>query len=462
MKGLTAGLLLWSACLAGTAAAQDVRWRAARPEPAAPPSLASGVTIGAPRPLPSAGAPAAAPRVVRASAEAATPPGEPDGWGAFVPDGPAVPPPPDGAVALPDAFGPDRPRFYARAEYLTWWFREQRVPPLLTTGPPQANGQSGFLGAPGTVVLVGGEFADGVRSGGRFTAGAWCDDEGLMGVEASGFFVGRRSARFAANSSQFPVLARPFFSLNAMAESAQIATAPGLAIGGVSVDAPASLWGAEIDLRCNLCCGCAGRLDGLVGPRYAQLNEGLHVSESLLGLAGAGAFAGSRIAVADRFDTRNQFYGAQVGLDYELARGRWSLGLLGKLGLGETHQVVDIAGSQVIVSPAGAVTAFNGGLLALATNSGHFTRDRFAVLPEVGVTLGFQVTDWCRLSVGYNFLYWSSVVRPGDQIDRVLDVTRIPNFPTNAVPTGQLRPAAFVRDTDFWAQGINFGLEFRF
>jgi hypothetical protein len=64
--------------------------------------------------------------------------------------------------------------------------------------------------------------------------------------------------------------------------------------------------------------------------------------------------------------------------------------------------------------------------------------------------------------VGYSFLYLSSVVRPGDQIDRVLNVTRIPNFVPGAVPSGPLRPMPLIHDTDFWAQGINFGVEFRF
>jgi len=67
-----------------------------------------------------------------------------------------------------------------------------------------------------------------------------------------------------------------------------------------------------------------------------------------------------------------------------------------------------------------------------------------------------------RLSVGYNFLCWSSVVRPGDQIDRVIDVSQIPNSGLNATPTGLLRPAPLVRATDFWAQGITFGVEFRY
>jgi hypothetical protein len=464
MKGLLTGLLLGSGWLAGAAAAQDVQWHAATPTPPAPPSLASCVAVGQPLPLPSSTMAPATPHVVRASPVALDPTApvvSQPGAGCCGPSGCASSSP-DGAFALPDASGPERPAFWARAEYLLRWFRDQQVPPLVTTGPAMANGQNGFLGAPGTVVLLGGNIDGGVRSGARLTVGGWCDDDCDLGVEASGFFIGQRSFRFSANSSQFPVLARPFFSLNTMSESAQEATTPGRSSGSVSVDSPSRLWGAEIDLRCNLCCGCGTRLDFLAGPRYVQLDEGLHINESLLGLAGAGPQAGSQIFVNDRFDTRNQFYGGQVGLDYELTRGRWSLDLLGKLALGVTHQEVDIAGSQLIVSPTGMVTAFNGGLLALPSNSGHFTRDRFSVLPEVTLTLGYQLTDWCRLSVGYNLLYWSSVVRPGDQIDRVLDETLIPNFPTNAAPTGQLRPAPTLRSTDFWAQGVNFGVEFRF
>ena len=82
-------------------------------------------------------------------------------------------------------------------------------------------------------------------------------------------------------------------------------------------------------------------------------------------------------------------------------------------------------------------------------------------MPEVGVTLGFDVTDWWRLTAGYTFLYWSNVARPADQIDRVIDVTNIPNFPTGARPTGLARPAPTLRDDGFWAQGVSFGMEFR-
>jgi hypothetical protein len=468
MKGLLSALLLGSGCLASAAGAQEVRWRAARPDPVPPPSLASCVTIGPPRPLPVAADPSPSPitqvaysepagpaRVVRLSPEPLDLPP--------VSCGPDLAPAADGEALMPDEFGADPSCFYARAEYLMWWFKGAQLPPLVTTGPADVPGVPGALGGPGTVVLFGGSAGAGqVRSGARLTAGTWCNDEHDMGIEASGFFIGKSAFRFAATSDQFPVLARPFFNLNAGAEDAQVSTAPGLSVGRVSVEGPSSLWGTEIDLRCNLCRDCDSRLDFVVGPRYVRLDEGLHIEESLLGLAGAGPFEGSHIFVGDRFDTHNQFFGGQVGLDYQLVRGPLSLGLTAKVGLGDTHQVVKTAGEQVIVSPSSAVNVANGGLLALPSNSGRFVRDRFAVLPEATANLGWQVTDWCRLSVGYNFLYWSSVVRPGDQIDRVIDVSQVPNTGLNVAPTGLPRPAPLVRATDFWAQGISLGVELRY
>jgi hypothetical protein len=113
------------------------------------------------------------------------------------------------------------------------------------------------------------------------------------------------------------------------------------------------------------------------------------------------------------------------------------------------------------------VVVDRGGLLALATNIGRFTRDRFSAVPEVGVNVGYRITDHLRAFVGYNFLYWGNVVRPADQIDRVLDASLIPNFlnPQTGLPytpTGALRPAVPFKETDYWAQGVTFGLEFRY
>src|SRR6202040_2758039 len=99
---------------------------------------------------------------------------------------------------------------------------------------------------------------------------------------------------------------------------------------------------------------------------------------------------------------------------------------LGKVALGATHEVVDIHGATVLTSPAGATVVTPAGFLASESNSGHFTRDVFAVVPELGINVGCQITRHLRASVGYTFLYWSSVVRPGGQVDVGLSGTRIP------------------------------------
>jgi hypothetical protein len=419
------------------------------------------------------------PRVIRCKAETVHAPSVVQGpgaapanpWGSFAGqqapglsfDAPA-PAPAEGSWETDPEFSDEAHRFFFDGEYLLWWTKGQRLPPLVTTGPAVPAGTNGVLGQAGTVILFGGDTVDnGVRGGARFTAGLWIDDERTLGLETSFFFLGQRSFRFIGGSDTFPVLARPFFSLNSGAESAEEATTPGRSVGTVAVQGPSRLWGLETNLRCQLCCDCPGRLELIGGIRYLELDEGLHVTESLLALPGAPQFAGSQIGVSDRFDTANRFFGGQVGLDYRLQWDRWSLDGRAKVALGDDHEVVTIGGNQLIVSPGGAATTAFGGLLALPSNSGRFARDRFAVVPEVGVTVGCQVTDWCRLTVGYTFLYWSSVARPGDQIDRVIDVTQVPNFNVpGAVPTGLPRPAPTLRDTDYWAQGINVGVEFRY
>ncbi len=355
-------------------------------------------------------------------------------------------------------------RLYGSAEYLLWTIKGSRFPPLVTTGLVQGGGVGGNLGGPGTFVLFGGSTADNEeRSGGRFTLGYWLDDCQIYGLEGSYFFLGQRSIGFNANSNTIPVLARPFFNVNAGMEDREVVAAPGLATGSVGVSSSSRLWGWEANLRRNVCCGCCYRLDLLTGFRYLELDEGLRVTEDVQVLPNAPSpLAGDHFDVSDSFDTRNRFYGGQIGAAAEIRRGRWALGWNGKVALGDVRQVVNIEGSQLLVTPQGGVQRFQGGLLALPSNIGEVTRDRFAVVPETGINLSYQVTPRLRLFVGYTFLYFSNVVRPGDQIDRALDVAQIPNVPSPPPPAGLIHPAVLFKSTDFWAQGVNFGVEFRY
>ena len=166
--------------------------------------------------------------------------------------------------------------------------------------------------------------------------------------------------------------------------------------------------------------------------------------------------------MTDHFATQNHFFGGNVGLDALWYWGRWSVEMRGQLALGDTVQLLDISGSQRFVSTTGAVQNFTGGLLALPSNIGHYNRNAFSVVPEIGVNLGYQILPCLRGFIGYNFLYWSNVIRPGTSIDTSLDVTKIPNFPLTPepAPVSGLHPAPIFNEVGFWAQGLTFGLEF--
>jgi hypothetical protein len=348
--------------------------------------------------------------------------------------------------------------FYASAEYLLWWTKNSGLPALVTTSPPGTPREmAGVLGAPGTVVLFGGSGADNEeRSGGRFTIGWWCDDCRTIGLESSFLFLGERSSQFQASSPGIPILARPFFDVLAGQEASQLVAFPGIVGGRVAVTSSSSLWGAELNARTAWWRGCWWHVDGLLGFRYFGLDEDLRVGENLI------TSSLSRIDVLDHFGTHNNFYGGQLGFEVGFKLNRWSLDLLGKAALGNTHEIININGSTSFSVPGTPTSLQPGGLLAQPTNSGHFTRDHFAVLPEAGVKLGYQVTNHVHLFVGYSFVYLSDVARPGGAVDRGINVSQLPSQFGPGTLAGPARPALTTKGTDFWAQGINFGLEFRY
>ena len=195
----------------------------------------------------------------------------------------------------------------------------------------------------------------------------------------------------------------------------------------------------------------------LAGGRYLQLDDSLRITENLQveqSVRGVG-----NIVVIDQFNTRNQFYGGQIGFDGEYRKNRWFLGGSGKVALGNMRQSVSINGATIFNDgPAPGVES--GGLLALAgTNIGEYKRDRFAVVPEAGVKIGYYFKPNLRGFVGYDVLYASSVVRPGDQIDLNVNPTFLPR---NGPPIGAAVPQFQFRSTDFWAHGVSFGLELRY
>jgi hypothetical protein len=133
--------------------------------------------------------------------------------------------------------------------------------------------------------------------------------------------------------------------------------------------------------------------------------------------------------------------------------------------MGAMVQSVDISGALVTntFNGFGANQTFTGGYFAQPTNIGSHTRTAFAVLPELGLTVGYQITPWASIFAGYNFIYTNNVVRAPQQVNRQINPNGRPAFtsPTDPV-TGPAQPSFKFNSSDFWAQGLNVGFAFRF
>src|SRR5207244_3670696 len=105
------------------------------------------------------------------------------------------------------------------------------------------------------------------------------------------------------------------------------------------------------------------------------------------------------------------FYGGQVGLNLAWQRNRWDFELRPVVALGATRQRLSVDGQQDFTAPNGTVSTFTGGLLALPGNIRTETRTEFTVVPQVTLQIGYQVTSNLRAFVGYDYLWWSNVIR---------------------------------------------------
>jgi hypothetical protein len=355
------------------------------------------------------------------------------------------------------------PRFWVRGEYLLWFSKDNQFPALLNAGFTTAP-RPGAFGQPGTQILFGGTVDYEERHGGRFSLGYFLDDENRLALEGGYLFLGsRRAGKLFVSPSATPgplVLARPFFNTALGDEDASLVAYPGLLSGRVDLQTTNFFHGAEANLSMNLWHGAKARLDGLAGFRYWRLEEDLTIEENTTVSPAAKVFAGNNIRVRDLFATDNNFYGAQLGLRGACQWKRFEFEALTKVALGGSQQNVAIRGSTFInTTPP---TQFAAGLLALASNSGRTSNTEFAVVPEAAVNIGLNVTENCKLFFGYTFIFWDNVLRPGDQIDRLLNPSQIPTSAAFGGPGGAARPRVALSGADFWAQGFNFGLEMKY
>jgi hypothetical protein len=165
------------------------------------------------------------------------------------------------------------------------------------------------------------------------------------------------------------------------------------------------------------------------------------------------------VSYFDRFGVHNQFFVPQIGLTTGASYSGFFCEATGKVGMGLVHIDAKAEGVTTQQSGAGSMTQSGGvlvppaGLVASA--------NRFAVLPELSLTGGYQLSSWCRVMVGYNLLYASQVVRASSLVGAV-DTRLVPQLPTFDATVQGSGGSPHLQGSSFWAQGLTAGLEFRY
>lgn len=351
---------------------------------------------------------------------------------------------------------------FGSAEFLMWWGRGTSLPPIFTTslpGTPQIN--AGVIGQPTTSILFGDQLAgQKMQGGGRLTAGIWLDPEHNVALGGRFFGLGGDTTRFSASSANGgnTTLAIPFFNAQLGIEDAYLAAFPGLSTGSVNAYLTTNnILGVDAFTEIMLSRDSRRRVDLVAGYQFFRMDDWLQINANSNVVDANNPLFGANIDVNDRFSTRNQFHGGQIGLRGRMARGQWSLNLLGTAGIGNMNEQVTISGNTTITS-GGVGNTTPGGILAQPTNIGTYSRNVFAFIPQATTNLTYHVTPNLSFHIGYNIIWISNVATSADQIDRQVNPSQF----FGGAPVGPARPQFTFNDRDYWLQGINWGMNWDF
>jgi hypothetical protein len=353
--------------------------------------------------------------------------------------------------------GGGEPRWSVSAEALLMWFKSSPTPvPIITDD---------YANLPGTKVLLGGGFVDTNPNAGVRITGTYRVDS-RWGMELSGFYVPSRSTSSSVSSSGqlgSADLLLPYFDVTTNQESyTEISFSPDYR-GEAKTTLDNNLGGFELNATWALAPQGGWKTDLLGGFRFLQLRESYTITTSSPFIPPNPADVWN---TTDAFDTRNRFFGVQVGLRTWYDSGPWLATGTGKVALGNMQQRASISGFLETndFNDHGVPQILPSGYFALPSNSGDHSRNTFAVVPEIGVSVGYRITPQATVYVGYAFLYASSVVRPGEQINRNINTTQSVSFAGDppAKPVGALQPSFSFNSTDFWAQSVSLGFAYRF
>ena len=358
---------------------------------------------------------------------------------------------------------------WVNAEYLMWFPKGRSLPALVTTSPNGTNrDDAGVLGLPDTSILFGDEtIGNQLKSGGRIDFGTWLNQYRTVGAGGRFYGIQGDNTSYVDSSNGQPIIAHPFFNLALNREDSLLVAfsdtvnVPNefVTSGSTSIRTSSDFLGAEAYFRIFGQRNRNFQFDVIGGYHFLRLDDGLTISDGIVSGPDNGLVPlGTVFQIDDVFDATNVFHGGQLGILGEYRRGSVSLNFLTKFSIGNMQQIVRIDGSTVIAEPGLPSVTSAGGLYTQPSNIDTHQRDKTAFVPEFGITLGYDLTCRLKATLGYSLIWWNDVALAGDQIDPVINLTQA----QGGVLVGDARPEFTFNTTDYWVQGLNFGLVYQY
>lgn len=346
------------------------------------------------------------------------------------------------------------PKDWASAEYLYWWSQNSKINvPLATQNPSSL----AIINQPGTQVILGAgshnnTFDFGSINGVRITLGGWIDDAHRYGIEGSGFSFAEAKKTLSASSvgANKPIIDVPFFSVQTSSENVLVGNKPNT-ITDSDTFQPYSI---ELNGLYNLSDKTAFPLILTAGFRTVNITENLNLNDAIYNTPGLPA--NSVLNVQDRFSTKNNFYGFQMGARTHYLYGKIDLSGSAEMALGVNYQQIKINGetninNRTVLQPIG--------LFAEPSNTGTFKQNQFAILPELKIKMGYHLTQYIQPFFTYNVMYMNNIIRASNEIDRNINLSQNPLIGGTGVLSGPAAPVRQFNNTSIWIQGVSIGLQ---
>ncbi|WP_158265069.1 BBP7 family outer membrane beta-barrel protein [Blastopirellula marina] len=344
------------------------------------------------------------------------------------------------------------PRVYGSADLLVMWRKGSNLPPLLTTSAPV---DEGVIGAPTTQTLFGGNEQGHALTGMRLTGGLWLDNYQNWSIGGSFMALEREVLGINTTSTQFPVLAFPFYDTNANANSSIVVALPGTGNNAadntsVNIRKTNNFYVGDTFITKHVFTSHANRVDFLVGYNFARIDDAMAMRTQYTAqqTMGGSVPQGTVVSLADNFLAKNEFNGAEFGLIFDFQDGPFTWRAMGKISVGGMHQRMAISGSRT-EDVFGTVDTFNGGVYARDSNIGSYSRDVFCFIPEGSLDLIYALTCNVDLKVGCTYIYVSDVALAQSALPGTIN------------PNGG-DPVFNWGSDDYWALGATFGVDFHY